>query len=121
MTDDVPRYVWLDSGTCYHKAWTMTLPNGTGIEAGMCGSMQSWRTYRTIPVCAGNEPPEGKRRCSKCWPRMDIRVELELLNLCERLLAVVGTGSDLDWHLRTEGYADELRNVVNKVKAATGW
>ena len=52
------------------------------------------------------------------WPKADRIVELELLSVCERLLATVGSGSDLDWHLRTEGYADELRDVVNKAKAS---
>ena len=47
-----------------------------------------------------------------------VSVGRELLSVCERMLATVGSGSDLDWHLRTEGYADELRNVVNRAKAA---
>ena len=79
------------------------------------------RVDGVVPVCAECFISNVTREPAlmvQVWPKADRIVELELLSVCERLLATVGSGSDLDWHLRNEGYADELRNVVNRAKAA---
>lgn len=66
----------------------------------------------TAPVYIGSVYTEGPHAPyaegnAKCFAKAP-----EMLALCRDLYAEVGVGGDLDWHLREEGYANRLREIL---------
>ena len=47
------------------------------------------------------------------------RTIAKLVAVCRALYAEVGTGSDLDWHLRKEGHAERLAAAIAAAEGAT--
>ena len=51
--------------------------------------------------------------------RIDIRVAMvaaDMVQLVRDLYGELGTGSDLDWHLRDGGYARRIRDILRRLR-----
>ena len=40
----------------------------------------------------------------------------DLLGICVEIYSHVGAGGDLDWHLQDYGYADQLKDAIDKAE-----